>query len=237
MDMSDPAGPSQPGGEPGSEQRTQRVEHHPVAARVPERVARGSFATGVLVFSGQQEFVLDFVQGLARPAQLTARIVMQPVVLEQFLAALKDNYARYVGAFGQPPAMPKNPSERQMTPQEIYADLKIADDMLSGAYANTVMISHSPAEFNLDFITSFYPHAAVASRVYFSSPRVANLIETLSTTVSNYRRTHPPMPPQGPSSAPPAPPAGPSGPPDAPPPPPPSGPSQHPFLNQPPNRG
>jgi len=225
--MSDPAQPNVPGEEPKSDPRTQRVEHNPAVARVPERVARGAFATGVLVFSGQQEFVLDFVQGLARPAQLTARVVLQPVVLEQFLAALKDNYARYVATFGQPTAIPKNPAERQLTPQEIYADLKISDDMLSGAYANTVMIGHSPAEFHLDFITSFYPHAAVASRVYFSSPRVGNLIETLTTTLNNYRRAHPPVPPQAP------PPAGP----DAPPPPPTGGPSQYPYLNQPPNRG
>src|SRR5690606_7991147 len=58
------------------------------------------------------------------------------------------------------------PAVRRPTPQEIYDDLKIPDAVLSGAYANGVMIGHGASEFVLDFLTSFYPQSAVSARVF-----------------------------------------------------------------------
>lgn len=58
-----------------------------------------------------------------------------------------------------------NPTARQASVQEIYDDLKVRDEILSGAYANAVMIGHGPHEFGSDFITNFYPHSAVSARV------------------------------------------------------------------------
>ncbi len=40
---------------------------------------------------------------------------------------------------------------------EIYGDLRIPDTLLSGRYANAVLIRHSPTEFSFDFITNIYP--------------------------------------------------------------------------------
>ena len=60
------------------------------------------------------------------------------------------------------PAVPEKPRPVQ----EIYDDLKIPEDVVSGVYANTVMVGHTPVEFGLDFITSFIPHAAVSARVW-----------------------------------------------------------------------
>ena len=64
--------------------------------------------------------------------------------------------------------MPKPPVPEKPRPvQEIYDDLKIPEDVVSGVYANTVMVGHTPVEFGLDFITSFIPHVAWCSaRVY-----------------------------------------------------------------------
>ena len=50
--------------------QVQKIAHDPVAARVPERVSRGVFSTGVLVLEGPGEFVLDFLQAVARPYQI-----------------------------------------------------------------------------------------------------------------------------------------------------------------------
>ena len=60
---------------------------------VPERVARGATATGFLAFFGPNEFVIDFLQFLSRPANLVARVVMTPAVAEQFLGVLRENMA------------------------------------------------------------------------------------------------------------------------------------------------
>lgn len=177
----DPRGP-----QPGAGQ-TQQFQHTPTSARVPEKAARGVFATGVLIIHNPNEFVLDFIQAMGR-ATLVARIVMNPVVAEQLLSTLQENYGRYVNSFGQPPSMPKPPPERPKTAQEIYDELRISDEMLSGVYTNACMVGHTPAEFHVDFMTHFFPHAAVCSRVYIAAPRMPQLIETLGMSVGQWKK-------------------------------------------------
>ncbi len=184
--MSDPKPTPPP---PAGDQPIQRFSHNPTSARVPDRVARGAVATGFLAFFGPNEFVIDFLQLIARPANLVTRVVMTPMVAEQLLAVLKENLGRYTAQFGQPPPMPKpNAEHKPKSPQEIYDELKIPDEVLSGVYANTVMVGHTPAEFGIDFITSFIPHASVAARVYVAAPRIPQLIETLSGLITQFHR-------------------------------------------------
>src|SRR3982751_4318477 len=88
-DDQNPGGPNpnQPQPEGNSGQFNQRIAHAPVTARVPEKVSRGVFSTGVIVIDGPFEFVLDFVMGLVQPRQVVARVVMSPVVVAQFVNA------------------------------------------------------------------------------------------------------------------------------------------------------
>jgi hypothetical protein len=69
--------------------------------------------------------------------------------------------------------------------QDIYQDLRLPDEMLSGCYANTVMIGHSPSEFFFDFITRFYPTAAVSARVYLAASQVPQMLGALNTSLQN----------------------------------------------------
>jgi hypothetical protein len=175
---------------------TQHVQYNPLSARLPEKIARGVFSTGALVFSGPQEFVIDFIQGLARPAQITARVVLTPVVMGQFLTALRDNFAKFQSSYGAPHALPKQPpSERQLSAREIYDDLKLSEDIMSGSYANSVMIGHSPTEFHLDFITTFFPNASLSARIYVSASRVPQLIDTVAQAMQNAQRPSTGLPP------------------------------------------
>jgi hypothetical protein len=178
--------PQPDGGNPG--QFNQRIQHAPISARVPERIARGAFSTGVIVIDGPYEFVLDFVMGLVQPRQVVARVVMSPVVVEQFVHAIRDNVAKYESRFGKIPEIPKPPTPpRQPTIQEIYDDLKISDETQAGSYANAVLMSHGTSEFTFDFITRFFPTAAVASRVFLAAPQVPKLLESLSASLGRYR--------------------------------------------------
>jgi hypothetical protein len=180
----------------------QPFHHDPQSARVPEKVGKGVFATGVLVQEGSGEFVLDFVQALTRPALITARVVVSPPVMASLVNSFHENIARYTQAFGPPPPLPKPvPPARQPTTQEIYENLKLSDDLLSGSYANSVMIGHLPGEFFLDFITRFYPTAAVSSRIYFSAAQAPKLLETLNGSWQQFQRrlgAHHPSPPTQP---------------------------------------
>jgi hypothetical protein len=88
----------------------------------------------------------------------------------------------------QPPQHqhPQQPPKRQ-NPQDIYDELKIKDEILSGTYANAVMIGHGPYEFSFDFITNFYPQSAVSCRVYLASGHIARLLDSLKQSWDQLR--------------------------------------------------
>ncbi len=102
---------------------------------------------------------------------------------------------------------PNDPAARKATAQDIYDELKIRDDLLSGSYANAVMIGHGAHEFSFDFITNFYPHSSVSSRVFLAAGQIPRLFDSLRGTWEQLRvrlpqNGMPPNPPQPPSNPP-----------------------------------
>lgn len=186
-----PDPPEVPHSQPGGTYH-QEVQHSPATARVPEAVGRGVFSTGAIVMHGAHDFVIDFVQSLAPPRRVVARIALPPTVVPLFVSALQENLRKYNQNFGPVPRMPAPPagavppSPPPIT--HVYEQLKLPDEMLSGVYANTVIISHSPAEFCFDFVTSFYPRSAVSGRVYLSTPHVPELLDSLTRALDQYRQ-------------------------------------------------
>lgn len=162
-------------------------------ARVPDHVSEGVFSTGVIVMTGPSEFVLDFLQTVGRPHRVAARVVLPHPVMPQFIDALKKNLELYQQRFGPLPttapagATDPSASPRRPTPQEIYDDLKMNDMMLSGAYANGVMIGHGAAEFSLDFLTSFFPQSAVSARIYLAAGQMPRLLESMQGAYQGLR--------------------------------------------------
>jgi Protein of unknown function (DUF3467) len=167
---------------------TQEIQHSQVSARVPEKVGRGVFSTGALVFQGPNEFVIDFVQNLAAPHQIVARVVLPFSIMPSVINALRENLANYQAKFGPPPTLPvPTPPPPPPPIEEIYNRLKLPDELLSGVYANVVMIAHSAADFHFDFITSFYPRSAVSCRVYFSAPQIPVVLNTLTRSYQQFQ--------------------------------------------------
>lgn len=188
----------------------QEVQHNPATARIPDQVGRGVFATGAIVMHGPHDFIIDFVQSLAPPRRVVARVALPPTVVPLFVGALTENLGKYQQNFGSVPRMPApplaaaGPGAAPATPPpitEVYEQLKLPDELLSGAYANTVAITHSPAEFCFDFITGFFPRSAVSCRVYLAAPHVFELLDSLSKALDQYRQKaqqqRPPQPPPG----------------------------------------
>lgn len=181
---------SEPANNPPSDPNapiSEKLAHSPVGARVPERIVAGVYSTGQIVLDSPKEFVIDFLQGLTRPYRVNARVVIAPATMTELITALKDNIEKYTTAFGPPPALPpRPPNERRLSVQEIYENFKLPEDMLSGGYANSVLIGHSPSEFFFDFITGFFPTAAVSSRVFMSASVVPRFLSTLEGAYLQY---------------------------------------------------
>jgi hypothetical protein len=79
-----------------------------------------------------------------------------------------------------PPVTPPS-TARRASAEEVYDDLKIPDELLSGQYANAVMIGHGPHEFSFDFITSFYPQSSVSARVFMAAGQITRLLDSMRT--------------------------------------------------------
>ncbi len=180
--------PEMGGGKPG-ETFSQEIQHNNVAARVPEKVARGTFSNGVLVLQGPNEFILDFLLRMNQPHQVAARVIMPLALMPNMISALTENLANYQKSFGGPPPAPKPPANPPKPPSidEIYDNLKISDDTLAGSYANHVIVGHTPTEFCFDFISSFYPKAAVSARIFLSAGQVAPMLNTLQQSWNNFQ--------------------------------------------------
>ena len=161
-----------------------------VSARVPESISRGVFSTGTIIMTGGSEFIMDFIQNVGRPHQVAARIVMPHGVMPQFIDALQKNIELFRQRFGDPPELPKpaNTDQPKPTVQQIYDELKLPDDVLSGNYANGVMIGHTASEFRFDFLTNFYPNSAVSARIFLSAAQVPRLLESLSNTFQQFQQ-------------------------------------------------
>ena len=161
--------------------------------------------------TGGTEFVIDFVQNLGPPAKVAARVVLPHNVMPQLIEALRTNLELYKKKFGDPPELPRSEAKKPPTLRDVYDELKLSDEMLSGTYANGLMISHGPSEFKLDFLTNLYPQSAVSCRVYLSAPQIPRIVESLANTYQQFQQRVQQQPPKeppaddaGPSDKPPA---------------------------------
>jgi Protein of unknown function (DUF3467) len=204
-----PTGPGSPdeegrSGSSGNEgPYCEEIQHAQISAVVPERVARGVFSTGAVVVQGPHEFILDFLLRMSQPQQVAARVVLPPGVVMQFIAALSDNLKNYESKYSMPLVPnPQTGAGPPVSAQELYEQLKLQDDVLSGNYANAVMIGHTPSEFCFDFITTFYPRSAVSCRVFMAAPGVPRLLESLKHSFEKFQQKlaqHGNLPPRPPA--------------------------------------
>lgn len=193
--MSNPSNPFSQGDRP---QEPEPQGHF--SARVPEKWTKGAYCTAQVIHDSPKEFVIDFMQGLSRPFQVVARVVMTPATMAEFIGAYDKNVENYVKHFGPPPPLPTPPNDRKPTIEEIYEHYKIAEDVQSGTYANTVLMGHSPTEFFFDFISSFYPTPSVSARIIIAAAQGPRFLNTLKNSLTQYqnryvKKPEPPSPP------------------------------------------
>ena len=110
--------------DPTPDQPLQQIQHSSATARIPDDVGRGVFATAVNVLHGANEYTNDFVQSLARPNRVAARVILPPAVARQFVFALEQAIEKYTASYGQPPRDPRPPqpvAQPQPAPEKAAA--------------------------------------------------------------------------------------------------------------------
>ena len=72
----------------------------------------------MIVLHGPNEYTIDFIQSLARPNRVAARIILPPVVANQFVLALEQALEKYRVSFGQLPHEPQTPQSDNRAPTD-----------------------------------------------------------------------------------------------------------------------
>ncbi len=185
--------------------QSQEVRHSQVTAIVPDSVSNGVMATGVVVMHSVHEFTIDFLNRLTLPCRVVARVIVPHAVVESFVRAMEDNtkafdrrLKRQHSAPGQAAQSPgerpagsvsqSSPVPSPPRPDEFYDELKIDNDILTGRYANAVMIKHSQFEFAYDFIANIFPRSVVVARVFMSEGSARQFLASLKQSCSQFQK-------------------------------------------------
>lgn len=160
----------------------------PIRLRVDDETRVGVFATGLMVFSGPHEFVLDFTQNTEVPARVVARVAVPRLALTSMLEVVRQGVEMppasspaatpvsvgRVGATG-----PGGDAGAEQVPRNVYDDLKLPDAVQKGVYANALVTAHNEYLFRMDFVAQFCPEPVLTCRVFMTKADAAGLRATL----------------------------------------------------------
>lgn len=104
--MSAVAGPGGPGGR-GNGKRTTEIK-----VRLPEQMAPGVYANGMMVQHTGDEFVMDFTMVVGVTGTVVSRVVTSPAHVKRIAAALQENLNKYEAAHGPIKGSDTHPSPR-----------------------------------------------------------------------------------------------------------------------------
>lgn len=74
-------------------------------------------------------------------------------------------------------------------------NIELSEEVAEGTYSNLAVITHSPAEFVIDFIRIMpgVPKSKVKSRIILTPEHAKRLVAALSDNISKYEAVHGPI--------------------------------------------
>lgn len=86
-------------------------------------------------------------------------------------------------------------SDRPQQLQQGQIEIELPDEEVSGTYSNLVMISHSPSEFILDFISVMpgAPKAKVVKRMVLTPDHAKRLANALTENIKRFEKENGPI--------------------------------------------
>lgn len=74
-------------------------------------------------------------------------------------------------------------------------NIELSEDVAEGVYSNLAVITHSPAEFVIDFIRIMpgVPKSKVKSRIILTPEHAKRFVAALSDNISKYEAAHGPI--------------------------------------------
>ena len=83
----------------------------------------------------------------------------------------------------------------QKKPKERQVQIHVDEDVAQGVYSNFALVSHSDAEFTLDFayLQPQAPRAKVRARVITSPKHLKRFLQALQDNIAKYEAMHGPI--------------------------------------------
>ena len=159
-------------------------ESAPLRLRVTDDIRQGVFATGLLVYTGTHEFVLDFIQNIEHPVRVVSRIVVPRPALAMMIEVVRQGVALpapqpqplILGATqAQAAAVPSQEPMTVQQPGQVYDDLKLPDVLHKGAYANALITAHNDEIFRMDFVAQLCPEPVLSARIHLTKGQAAHV--------------------------------------------------------------
>ena len=74
-------------------------------------------------------------------------------------------------------------------------NIELSEDVAEGVYSNLAIITHSPAEFVIDFVRIMpgVPKSKVKSRIILTPEHAKRLVAALSDNIAKYEAVHGPI--------------------------------------------
>jgi len=71
-------------------------------------------------------------------------------------------------------------------------NIELSEEMAEGTYSNLAIITHSPAEFIVDFVAMMpgIPKAKVKSRIILTPQHAKRLMNALNDNIQKYEQSH-----------------------------------------------
>jgi len=82
--------------------------------------------------------------------------------------------------------------EKKQQQQQQQINIELPEEVADGTYSNFAVITHSPAEFILDFtrVLPGTPKAKVQSRIIMAPQNAKALLNALETNINRYEQQH-----------------------------------------------
>jgi len=158
----------------------------PAKPHMDDYTSAGVYATGLIVVHTKYEFMLDFITAFSAPPQIAARVIVSPSHLKRILGATVDNIGRYEETYGAVHTPPQNISVKSEKAGDIYSKIQVPDELLGGAYSNSMTVMHTRDVFIMDFLTNFPPVSKVVARVIVSPIQMRSVIDAVKSNLVQY---------------------------------------------------
>jgi len=164
-------------------------EPSPLRLRVDDETRAGVFATGLVVYTGTHEFVLDFIQNMESPIRVMARVVVPHAAMDGMVEVLRQGAsapAHPPGALilGVAPSLAGAPAPTTTKDTNmIYDDIKVPDALHKGVYANALITAHNDQVMRMDFVAQFVPQAVLSARVFVTKAEAGSMLATVEQAV------------------------------------------------------